>query len=137
MESSLLKNLPPIYKGLILALLIFCLGIATGGLYRQVSQTPAELRRAESFISAHHQKFPKTASDVDSIQTWMTFDYMNRIFILPPNYLKTKLEITDTRYPRLTLQRFLKENQTGKTVASLSEIQNAVRDYFTQKQQKP
>ncbi len=36
----------------------------------------------------------------------MTFDYVNHLFTLPPQYLETTLGITDGRYPRLTIEEY-------------------------------
>lgn len=43
--------------------------------------------------------------DVNKIQNWMTFDYINRSFSLPNDYLKNEFVITDNKYPRITITR--------------------------------
>jgi hypothetical protein len=54
---------------------------------------------------------PLTASDVNVIQSWMTFDYVNHIFALPPDMLKTALSITDPRYPRMPVATLLQRTK--------------------------
>ena len=38
-----------------------------------------------------------------AIQGWMTFDYLNRSFALPNDYLQKELTITNKKYPKVTL----------------------------------
>lgn len=87
------------------------------------------LRRAniinhrELSLSAFVQKHgPLNASDIDVVRPWMTFDYVNRLFGLPNDYLKDQLQISDPRYPRLTLN----DPQT------VHDVQNAILNYFNQ-----
>jgi hypothetical protein len=40
------------------------------------------------------------------IQGWMTFRYINYIFNLPPNYLNSKLGITDSSNANITLDKY-------------------------------
>jgi hypothetical protein len=43
--------------------------------------------------------------ETGQIERWMTFDYINRSFKLPSDYLKNELGITSMKYPRITLGR--------------------------------
>lgn len=47
----------------------------------------------------------KTTSvkDIESIDSWMTFQYINLIFSLPDSYLKEKLAINDKKYPNIPI----------------------------------
>src|SRR5579872_7402624 len=56
-----------------------------------------------SFWRSLHGSGTLTATDASSTQAWMTFDYVNRVFTLPPDYLRSTLNISDSRYPRLTI----------------------------------
>ncbi len=49
-------------------------------------------------VLPHRQILPQ------QISNWMTFNYINKVFNLPPDYLKTQLSITDSRYPRLSIE---------------------------------
>lgn len=70
----------------------------------------------QSFFNANpapsrHLRFmhaTSTPPTVDSIQGWMTFEYLNRVFLLPPEYMKDQLSITDTHYPKLTVDHLAK-----------------------------
>jgi hypothetical protein len=62
-----------------------------------------------STLVAHHRG-PATVADLASVRPWMTFDYLNRFFNLPPQYLQTQLAITDPQYPRLTIGGYAKRN---------------------------
>jgi len=46
--------------------------------------------------------------DAGHIEKWMTFRFITVSFRLPTDYLKTTLDIRDTRYPNLTLDRYAK-----------------------------
>lgn len=87
----------------------------------------------ESRISQTLQRYaPFPTNDAGVIRYWMTFDYINKLFELPPNYLKMKLSITDSRYPRLTIYSYAKSENLNQTVF-LGEIVNSVREYLPTK----
>lgn len=77
-----------------------------------------------------HSGAPLGVSDIGSISYWMTFDYINRAFNLPPEYLKTNLHILDSRYPYLVLSRYAR-SQSMSNSALVTQVQKAVRDYLT------
>jgi hypothetical protein len=90
------------------------------------------LRQAD-MISARalwlHSRAPATASSVDSIQSWMTYDYINHIYGLPPGYLQSTLNIADTRYPRVSISESSEAQKV--TAAELTiEVKSAVSDYM-------
>ena len=71
---------------------------------------------------------PLPVSDAGIIRTWMTFDYVNKLFALPATYLQEHLQIQDPRYPRLTISNFAKTR--GLTAATfLDGVSSAVRSY--------
>ena len=86
-----------------------------------------------SLFSALHAHGPVGASDASSVATWMTFDYVNHLFALPPQYLQTNLAITDSRYPRFTIREYSEDQHLDQSTA-LTQVQNAIRAYFAQKQ---
>ncbi len=71
-----------------------------------------------------------TAQNVDLISSWMTFDYINRIFALPSDYLKNTLAISDTDYPRIPISKYVNNHKLNE-VQFIAEIKKAVSDYFT------
>ena len=83
-----------------------------------------------SFWSPHilTHRAPLPVSNAGVIRSWMTFDYLNRLFALPPDYLREQLHITNTHYPRLTIAAFAKGTGTDPA-ATLDAVQNAVRSY--------
>ena len=70
--------------------------------------------------------------DPNAIAVWMTFDYLNTVFKLPPSYLKTALNITDPRYPRLTIRRFAGDQKTNAVIA-LTAVKAAVQAFLSVK----
>jgi hypothetical protein len=100
--------------------------------YRQVRRLDY-LAAHGSLFSALRAQGPVGASDVGSVATWMTFDYLNRLFALPPNYLQTSLALTDSRYPRLTIREYAEDQHMDQS-STLAQVQDALRAYFAQKQ---
>lgn len=72
---------------------------------------------------------PLTENDIIIISPWMTFDYVNKIFALPPGYLKTQLSISDTRYPSLSLSTYARNQNIDRSTFVL-KLDDAVRAYF-------
>ena len=73
---------------------------------------------------------PFTVNDIGFIRPWMTFDYLNTLFKIPPDYLKASMSIKDTSYPRLSLSEYAKYQGTS-TAAVLSEVENSLVAYST------
>ncbi len=71
---------------------------------------------------------PIPVSDAGLIHSWMTFDYINKLFALPPDYLKTKIPITDPYYPRTTISSYAKMENVD-AAAMVTQVENAVRVY--------
>lgn len=78
-------------------------------------------------IAKYHGKL--TDKNTDLISQWMTFDYVNRIFNLPADYLKNTLAISDTNYPRIPISRYEKDHKLD-TTQFLAEVKKTVADYF-------
>jgi hypothetical protein len=62
------------------------------------------------------------------IQGWMTFYYINQVFHLPPSYLMSKLGITASHYPDMSVNFFAKV-QKKSVKAVLANVVQAVADY--------
>ena len=77
-----------------------------------------------------HDHGPLTANDVGLIRPWMTFDYINALFKVPPDYLKANMSIMDTSYPRLSLSGYAKYQGTS-TTAVLGVVENSLTAYLT------
>ena len=90
---------------------------------------PFSWHRVYSDISNALQKRPVTADDARYITSWMTFDYVNRVFHLPTLYLQNSLNINDSHYPNLTINEAAGlSGQPGVTY--LIKVQEAVRQYL-------
>ncbi len=72
----------------------------------------------------------RTVLNADSIQGWMTFDYVNRIFSLPTSYLKSSLNISDEKYPKELIERYavVRGLNPGDFLKS---VQDSVGNYLT------
>lgn len=57
----------------------------------------------QSWRNSHTHTAP-TINDIERIQPWMTFAFVNKVFNLPPEYLKEKLNISSVAYPNLTIE---------------------------------
>jgi hypothetical protein len=64
----------------------------------------------------------------EDIQGWMTFEYINFVFKLPPEYLKQTLSVEGNQYPKVALKRYA--NKAGlDTGAFIRKVEEAVRNY--------
>jgi hypothetical protein len=75
---------------------------------------------------------PLTVNDLNVIQSWMTFDYINRIFAVPPSVLQTALKVADVHYPRLSVHEYAEAGHISVDVA-LQNIKDSLRSYLTSK----
>ena len=58
----------------------------------------------------------------------MTFDYVDHLFSLPPEYLQQTLGITDSRYPRIAIEEYAEDAHLDQA-ATLAAVKNAVAAY--------
>ena len=72
---------------------------------------------------------PLAPQNADLIQPWMTFDYINHVFNLPPQYLQSQLRITDARYPKLSVGGLARDDNQTSTIDVLTQVINAVKNY--------
>jgi heme/copper-type cytochrome/quinol oxidase subunit 2 len=71
---------------------------------------------------------PISVTSASVVRSWMTFDYINRLFALPPDYLKNNVPITDLQYPKLTISSYVKKNGLNQTTF-LDELDATIRNY--------
>jgi hypothetical protein len=76
----------------------------------------------------NHRDFNHNKYTVNDIGTWMTFDYINFTFKLPPDYLRNYMKIKDSRYPNIKVGHYIKENNLDPLVFML-EIKQAITIY--------
>jgi len=94
--------------------------------YQRIQQLNNMIRHQTSFGMLHGTRL-LTSADASSTQAWMTFEYINRVFALPPQYLKETLFITDSHYPRITIAGYARSAKIPETVALLN-VQNTIRN---------
>jgi hypothetical protein len=91
----------------------------------------AEYKQAISQkISQYHSKL--TDKNTDLISGWMTFDYINKIFALPTDYLKNSLVISNTHYPWIPVSRYAKDSKLDETLFT-AKVRKTVANYFLNK----
>jgi len=71
-------------------------------------------------------------NDVNYIENWMTFHYINFIFKIPENYFKDTLYIDDVRYPNIPLWKYTKEKNIDP-LSFLNQVKNALTKFLQQK----
>jgi len=108
---------------LLLALIIFFV-VQYRSLRRQYFMNLHQFEISQ--LLEHHA--PIAVSNADEIRSWMTFDYINKLFGLPPTYLQTNLKITDSHYPHTTIASYAKTENASATIMT-TEVENAVRTY--------
>ena len=69
-----------------------------------------------------------TPKDGAFIEEWMTFNYINSLFSLPPAYLEQTLSISDLHYPHLTIEEYAEDTHADKAV-TLEAVRSAVESY--------
>ena len=95
--------------------------------YRQIHALNTE--HTQLFHLAHRQQTPLTAQDVNNIAPWMTFDFITRIFHLPSAYLQNALQITDVKYPNISLGTYARAHAID-SASFLAHVQAEVAAYL-------
>jgi hypothetical protein len=118
------------YAIIFLAVLLLILGFFLVRNY--VSLGRAQIINAREFqlstLLKNHG--PVTANDANVIRPWMTFDYINKLFNIPPDYLKNTLSISDPSYPQLSLYGYA-DHQHANVTMVVSEVESSAREYLT------
>lgn len=60
----------------------------------------------------------------------MTFQYINLVFSLPKDYLKDELQITDSKYPNISIAKYIKRNN-GDRNQFIIDLKNTIRVHMT------
>jgi hypothetical protein len=90
--------------------------------------------KAEGYLTPHprihHRQVFTPPTSVGQIKLWMTFEYINRIFLLPKDYLRNSLSIEDPRYPHISIGSFAQKTHQDpslllrKTEQAIIEFKN-------------
>ena len=123
------------FLGIIIVLLtVFLLGLCvflvTG--VRRVDRE-SSISSFRTFLAARRVRGPLPLTEAEVIRPWMTFDYINQLFNLPKNYLKSNINITDSRYPNLSITE-LSESLSTSSISVLAEVESAVAESTTTRQ---
>lgn len=110
---------------LITALLVLC-AVEINALTRDVRVAFQEDEFRHQYEAAHGLN--SNNPDINDIDTWMTFDYINTVFKLPPSYLKTALSVQDPHYPNIHIARYARNNRLDAETA-LQKVRSAVAAY--------
>lgn len=87
-------------------------------------------------LSALHHPPTYPMTDVGFVQSWMTYDYIDHIYDLPPTYLQSDLAIVDTRYPRVSISES-SEAQKVSAAMLTTDVKNAISNYIQQHNPQP
>ena len=124
-----------------LAILVLCFIIIFTAIFsireyfRNVHFLTISQYRNEVSIIISQNHGPLTEKNTSIINSWMTFDYINVIFKLPKDYLKTSLHIVDIHYPKISISKYVKANKLDINTF-LSEVKNSVNSYFLNQNKK-
>lgn len=74
---------------------------------------------------------PLTESDIGIVASWMTFDYVNKLFAIPPTYLETTFEISNSRYPQISLSGYARSKGVSSAFV-VGKVESALHNYLSQ-----
>jgi hypothetical protein len=86
------------------------------------------LKRHGFFGPPNGQSFHRKKINAGDIQSWMTFDFINKTFNLPPDYLKRELNINEKRYPNITIDSWAKNVHENSSMM-LERIKKLIQDF--------
>ncbi len=81
------------------------------------------------FSGSHLPPQKLTIDDIDTIDTWMTFAYINYSFDLPPDLLRESLGIENKRYPKISLGSYIRSEKLDKDVTR-AKVKDIVRQAY-------
>ena len=91
---------------------------------------PPYLYRPIHMFWATHSYRTLNVNDVNTIRPWMTFDYINKVFKLPADYLKNTLNISSSHYPNISFGSYAKEEKVN-AADFITKVREAVHSYLT------
>lgn len=127
MEKQSLYNKKALKKIYITILLLLCLIslISFISSIKKLSQSGA--LETENKLRKN-PAYPYILNNVNNITPWMTFDYLNVVFKLKPEYLKKTLKISDPKYPNIRIDRYIKHNNLNSKFF-LDTIKQSITNY--------
>ena len=110
-------------------LIVFCALLARNIQMAKQSGIFAQQASISELLLKNKQANWTSVSDIQYIDAWMTFAYVNFIFDIPESYLKDWLRIDDKNYPNLIIRRYAKSRKLDKA-GLVNEIKKLVREYM-------
>jgi|SRR5579872_470616 len=96
-------------------------GLDILNLYKNGAIAPAVSR-------LHRKPLSHITLTSDQIQGWMTFRYINHIFNLPSDYLAARLNISDSGYPNVTVDKYALDHNIDNMIF-IQKVKDAVGSY--------
>lgn len=97
-------------------------------IYKQYSSDNQKPHPFKDNFSTHRRR-PVSENDIAHIAQWMTFDYINHLFIIPDTFLQQRLSITDSKYPFLTIKQYAEKTNTN-VITVVNSIQYEIKQYM-------
>jgi hypothetical protein len=121
------------FKKYIRPLIIIFLFLILAALLTWFAFDLRSLRRSGVFKAVrflHHRRYAGTTPMLQpgQIDSWMTFRYINYVFHLPANYLQNKLNIADSGYPNITLNKYANAHKLNDATF-VQSVRQAVTTY--------
>lgn len=112
-----------------------CIGLLIIYLVISIARQLVDLTATGQLVPQHHPRdiagfitrrnLHVAISDPADIQDWMTFDFLDKTFGIPPSYLQGQFRIQDARYPNLSIRRYAA--LSGQSVTTtLANVKDAV-----------
>lgn len=73
-----------------------------------------------------HHRYSMYAATPAAVEDWMTFDYLNEVFQLPPIYLENTLNIDDPQYPNISLRNYAESHDLDLGIF-LTSVESAIK----------
>jgi len=138
MKNMLKKNLKLLLKkdllkimliALIISLLIIFV-ILFNAIHRNNYQNIFKQHKSvNELLFKHKNNGTLNPADINYIDYWMTFKYINTLFDLPNNYLKDSFGIANSKYPNISLSKYSATIKINRAVF-VDEIKRAVGAYL-------
>ncbi len=107
---------------ILLSIIFFISFISTVEKYKRSGELGIDYRINGQPTYRHHK------ARLNDIRTWMTFNYINVIFKLHPDYLKNMFNISDPQYPNIRIDRYLKRNNINPIEFQI-KLEEAITNY--------
>jgi hypothetical protein len=93
-----------------------------------ISNTAQQYRQGALRSRYHHSQSTQAPMNVSIIEPWMTFNYLNIVFKLPPHYLENSLSITESRYPNIRIDYYARRHTINQQMF-LQMIRQNITNY--------